>query len=401
MQIEVINKSSVEKSDKFPDSALKTKSPAQRASLRTDADLIEQFVRERCSRSKHTENNYRAQLRRLGWFCRHVGMRSVRVFEREQWSYFQAYLRNPPKEHVMIASVGFGEPSWAPFRGALSDASAKQAEIVARSFFAWMSDPSIGAIEINPVQSIRTHSLRRSATRSGIERYVNDKEWTYIVRAIESMPNDTKERERMQARARWVVDLAVLTGLRASEIAQASMGMIRSSINPGEYSLHIVRKGGVESALPLLDEVLDAHRRYMGLYAESWIAGEPRDSIPLVLPARFNEEEKKGPLKPQARSHIWRIFKDVMLSASDLAGMNEDATSQERLSCASTHWLRHTFGTRLLDAGADIRSVRDLMDHASIATTNQYLHRPDDKLRGDLALMGQASTARKKEVQTP
>lgn len=364
--------------------------PAERAAARTDADLIEQFLRERCSRSKHTEDNYRSQLRRLGWFCRLVGMKSVRSFIREQWPDFQAYLRNPPREHIMLASVGFGAPSWAPFRGPLADASAKQAEIVSRAFFGWMADPAIHAIAINPVQSIRTHAQRRSATKAGIERYINDVEWTFVMRAIEDMPVDSKERERMQARARWVVDLAVLTGLRASEIAEANLGMIKPTSTPGDFSLHITRKGGVESALPLLAEVLVAHRRYMALYEKTWIADEPLQTLPLVLPVRLDSDKRSGALKPQARAHIWRIFKDVMLSASDLAGLDGNTAAQERLACASTHWLRHTFGTRLLDAGADIRSVRDLMDHASIATTNQYLHRPDEKLRGDLALMAKA-----------
>lgn len=369
------------------DLEFKFPSAAERAAMRTDADLIEQFLRERCSRSKHTEDSYRAQLRRLGWFCRNVGMTSIRSLQREQWNDFQMYLRNPPAEHIMIASVGFGKPSWAPFRGPLSEASAKQSEIVARAFFGWMADPAIGAVAVNPVLSIRTHAQRRSATKAGIERYINDIEWWYVVRAIGEMSTDTQEKARMQARSRWVVDLAVLTGMRASEIADARLGMIKPGATAGDFSLHITRKGGVESALPLLDEVLESHRRYMAMYEGTWIEKEPRASIPLVLPARLNEEKFTSTLKPHTRSYIWRIFKDVMLAAADLAETDGNPSAQERLTAASTHWLRHTFGTRLLDAGADIRSVRDLMDHASIATTNQYLHRPDEKLRSDLKLM--------------
>lgn len=368
--------------------------PAQRAAGRTDADLIEQFLRERCSRSIHTENSYRAQLRRLGWFCRHKGMRSIRDLAREDWAGFRDYLLNPPENHIMVASVGFGEPSWAPFRGPLSVASAKQAEIVARAFFGWLADPAIGAIAINPVSSIKTHAQRRSATRAGIERYINDEEWTYILKFIESMPVNTKEHVRMQARARWVINLAVLTGLRASEIAESTIGMIRPGSTTGSFSLHIIRKGGIASSLPLLDEVLESHRKYMSLYDDTWIAREPRNTIPLILPVRLDVEKKSKALTPQTRSHIWRIFKDVMLGASDLARQEDKPGASERLNNASTHWLRHTFGTRLLDAGADIRSVRDLMDHASITTTNQYLHRPEEKLRSDLDLMRSKSKLR-------
>lgn len=369
-------------------------SPADRASTRTDADLIEQFLRERCTRSKHTEGSYRSQLRRLGWFCRHVGLQTIRELNREHWPQYLQYLRHPPSEHVMKASVGYGAPSWAPFRGPLTETSAKQAEIVARSFLEWLSDPSIGAIQINPVQSIRTHSLRRSATRAGVDRYLNELEWSYLIRSIELMSTDTEEKVRLQARARWVVDLAVLTGLRASEIADARVSMIKATSVPGAYALHITRKGGVESEIPLLDEVIASHQRYTRLYSHTWVSAEPAHSVPLVLPARIRAAKQVGKsdsgLQTQTRSHIWRIFKDAMLAASDLAGQEGATGAQERLAQASTHWLRHTFGTRLLDAGADLRSVRDLMDHASIETTNRYLHRPGEKLRADLTLMSKA-----------
>jgi integrase/recombinase XerD len=368
-------------------------SPSERAARRTDADLLEQFIRERCSRSEHTQNSYRAQLRRLGWFCRFKFMRSVREFSRESWPVFQAYLRNPPREHVMLASVAFGHPSWAPFRGALSEASAKQAEIVARSFFSWLADPAIGAMHINPVASIRTHSLRRSATRASIERFLNEQDWSYVVRSIAIKPESTTELRRIKARARWVVDLAVLTGLRASEIAAATAAMIRPSQPAGTYALFITRKGGIESAIPLIGEVLSSYSAYMRLYEGTWVAAEPKAFLPLVLPARIKTTRKSADISAQGRSHIWRIFKDVMLEASDLAASEGEEACAERLSSASTHWLRHTFGTRLLDAGADIRSVRDLMDHASISTTNQYLHRPQEKLRADIELLSASSLA--------
>ncbi len=365
--------------------------PAQRAALRTDKDLIEQFLRERCARSAHTYASYEAQLRRLGWFCRHIGLHTVRALQREQWPDFETYLRSPPPEHVMLASVAYGHPSWAPFRKALSQRSATQAQLVVRSFYAWLADPAIGAIAINPVQSVRTHIARRSATRNGVERFITEREMAFIDQSIAQLPGATLELVRTKARARWVVDLAVLTGLRASEIAAACVGMIKPAAatggTTGGYCLHITRKGGVDSALPLLREVLESHRRYMALYADTWVAREPAGQVPLVLTVRLNSKRPDSPDMALNRSHIWRIFKDVMINAADLARQEGDEACAERLVQASTHWMRHTFGTRLLDAGADIRSVRDLMDHGSISTTNQYLHRPAEKLRGDIEML--------------
>jgi site-specific recombinase XerD len=51
------------------------------------------------------------------------------------------------------------------------------------------------------------------------------------------------------------------------------------------------------------------------------------------------------------------------------------------LEQASAHWLRHTAGSHMADGGADLRTVRDNLRHASLASTNLYLHTPDEKRR--------------------
>jgi site-specific recombinase XerD len=352
------------------------------ASVRTDADLIEQFVRERC-RSPHTELAYRSSLRRLGWFCRHVGLGSIRELGRAQWADYRDYLRNPPAEHIMAVSVGYAHPSWAPFRGGLSERSAKQSEIIGKAFFAWMADPAIGAVPHSPVSSVRTHAPRRSATEAGVQRYLAVEDWPHIEEALRQWPVKTLQQRRGQARARWVLSLAVLTGLRASEIAQARASDLKPSVrHPGKYNLHLVRKGGVQSTLPVLPEVWSAYKEFLSQYELSLAHAQAASDLPLVLPLRG--EDLKPPVKNVSRAHVWQIVKEVMRAAADLAMQSGNEAAQQRLRQASTHWLRHTFASNLLDQGADLRSVRDLLDHASITTTNQYLHRPEDRLREDL-----------------
>lgn len=356
------------------------------AAQRTDADLIEQFLRERCSRSAHTEASYRSSLRRLGWFCRYAGLASIRELRREQWSAYRDYLRAPPPEHIMSVSVGYEHPAWAPFRGGLSERSAKQAEVIGKAFLGWLADPAIAALQHSPVSSIRTHAARRSATAAGVERYLPSEDWPHIEEALRQWPQATLQQRRSKARAQWVVSLAVRTGLRASEIAQARAGDVRPSTrHPGKYNLHLVRKGAVESTLPLLPEVWNAYREHLSLYE---IPIQGLANAPLVLPLR--NEDLKPPIANVTRAHIWRVVKEVMRSAADVALQAGDEPANQRLRQASTHWLRHTFASNLLDKGADLRSVRDLMDHANLTTTNQYLHRPEDRLRDDLEKLSAA-----------
>ncbi len=85
-----------------------------------------------------------------------------------------------------------------------------------------------------------------------------------------------------------------------------------------------------------------------------------------------------------ASGHRVNLLERCEYPTADLAMEAGDEIAQARLQQASTHWLRHTFATDLFDSGADVLSVRDLMDHASISTTSRYLHRPEERLRAEL-----------------
>lgn len=358
----------------------------------TDAQLIELFIEERASGSEHTVASYRAQLRRLGWFCFAIGLRSVRELMREHWGSFGKYLRDPPAEHVMAgASVGFGEKGWRPFRGPLKDTSARQAEVIVKGFYDWMADPSIGAIEFDPVKTWKTHSARKSRTKDGVDRLLSRDHLRYVDQAIDAMPCDTEEQLRMRARARWICCLALNTGLRASEIARASSAMLRWGSEPGGRILRITRKGAIESDLPLLDEVVNGYRDYLAVYGLE-ISAEP--DLPLVMPLRVSQRHLMlGGAKHLSRAHVWKVMRDVLTAGADVAAAGGDMASQEVLLLASTHWLRHTFANDLLDSGVDIRAVRDLLDHGDISTTNTYLHKAQSKLRGEINKLKRARGA--------
>ncbi len=182
--------------------------------------------------------------------------------------------------------------------------------------------------------------------------------------------------------------LAVRTGLRASEISSARFGDLQpSAAYPGKYNLHVTRKGGVVSALPVLPEVVRAYRTYLDTYE---LKGFELSALPMVLPVRIGKAGDS--IQPTSRNYIWRIVKDVMQSAADLAMEAGDEIAQARLQQASTHWLRHTFATDLFDSEVDVLWLRDLLDQASISTTSRCLHRPEERLRADLERLSRDST---------
>ena len=75
-------------------------------------------------------------------------------------------------------------------------------------------------------------------------------------------------------------------------------------------------------------------------------------------------------------SRLWNRVRRLFLSAASSLNVDHPALS-EKLRRATLHWLHHTYATHLLDGGADLRSARDDLRHASVSTTSMYLHTED------------------------
>jgi site-specific recombinase XerD len=75
-------------------------------------------------------------------------------------------------------------------------------------------------------------------------------------------------------------------------------------------------------------------------------------------------------------TRLWSIFKWFFATAAIVVGERSPATA-DKLRRATPHWMRHTHATHALDGGAELKSVRDNLRHASIATTSVYLHGDD------------------------
>ncbi len=145
----------------------------------------------------------------------------------------------------------------------------------------------------------------------------------------------------------WIAarDVAVATllygcGLRISEALS-----LRQGDAPLDESLRITGKGGRERMVPVLPAVRAAVEIYRDLCPH-----RPGPAAPLFLGARG------GPLNP-------RLVQKAMAAARMQIGLPATATP---------HALRHSFATHLLAAGGDLRSIQELLGHASLATTQVY-----------------------------
>jgi integrase/recombinase XerD len=164
--------------------------------------------------------------------------------------------------------------------------------------------------------------------------------------------------EGVALRNRALLELLYAGGLRISE----ALGLDREHVSTEEALMRVVGKGDKERVVPVGDVALDWLARYLAWPRSAWLAaaGEGDGAgTPLFVTRRGRR---------LGRQAAWAVVKD----AADAAGLGDRV---------SPHTLRHSFATHLLEGGADLRVVQELLGHASIATTQLYTHVTGERIR--------------------
>ena len=174
------------------------------------------------------------------------------------------------------------------------------------------------------------------------------------VQAVESNQGDPADKIRDDA----VMELLYGSGLRSSEL----LGLTPRDLDLSNLQVKVKGKGGKERIVPLT--------RASAAVLKELLAGPARRRV--LRPAGGREDEgfvflgKNG--KQMTRRQLQRIVK-ARIRLSDYGGK------------ASPHALRHSFATHLLDRGADLKAVKELLGHASLSTTQIYTHVTVDRLK--------------------
>ncbi|SDE52249.1 integrase/recombinase XerD [Blastococcus fimeti] len=163
-------------------------------------------------------------------------------------------------------------------------------------------------------------------------------------------------------RDRALLELLYGTGARISE----AVGLAVDDVDRGQATVRLAGKGGKERIVPVGSYALRAVEEYL-VRARPELAVKSRAGVrggALFLNVRG------GPL---SRQSAWQILR----SAAERA----DGTGGALATSVSPHTLRHSFATHLLDGGADVRVVQELLGHASVTTTQVYTLVTVDRLR--------------------
>jgi integrase/recombinase XerD len=159
-------------------------------------------------------------------------------------------------------------------------------------------------------------------------------------------------------RARALLELLYAAGLRVSE----ALGLDLEDLSLDGGVVRVIGKGDKERLVPVGDVALD------------WLGAWIREGRPALVALHHVEPVRGGPLflgDRGARLARQQAFAVVKVAARR-AGLPERV---------SPHTLRHSFATHLLEGGADLRIVQELLGHASISTTQLYTHVTGERVR--------------------
>lgn len=154
-------------------------------------------------------------------------------------------------------------------------------------------------------------------------------------------------------RDKAMLETLYATGLRVSELINLEV----NDVDLNEGFLRCIGKGSKERIVPLGEMATESIQHYLNFCRGHYAKGERCEFLFLTIRSA-----------PITRVGFWKIIKKYAASA----GITKHITP---------HVLRHSFATHLLEHGADIRSIQEMLGHASVATTQVYTHVTRDHLR--------------------
>ncbi len=192
-----------------------------------------------------------------------------------------------------------------------------------------------GISKIDPTQNVDTPKLAKT-----LPDVLSQDE-------MESILDQPNTAERLGIRDKAVLETLYATGIRASELITLKL----SNIYKEEGVVRVFGKGSKERLVPIGRPALEWIDRYTG-QVRAVLAKNRSGQEVVFLNARG---------KPMSRMTVWNIVNTYALKS----GIKKDV---------HPHTIRHSFATHLLEGGADLRAVQEMLGHADISTTQIYTH---------------------------
>jgi integrase/recombinase XerC len=213
-----------------------------------------------------------------------------------------------------------------------------------RSFFKFLLKRRL--IDQNPASGLRSPKIAKS-----LPRFLTVDQ---AFRVMGAPPKEEKRAKPLMVRDQAMLETLYGTGVRVGELA----GMNVDHCDFSESSVRVLGKGGKERIVPLGKSSVEA--------------------LQLYLPARRSLLVRAKEGDPDA---LWLSCNGKRLSVRQVQNIvRRHGTLGAGRGDLHPHAMRHTCATHLLDAGADLRSIQELLGHSSLSTTQRYTHVSVDRL---------------------
>jgi integrase/recombinase XerC len=212
-----------------------------------------------------------------------------------------------------------------------------------RSFFRYLQRE--GMVTLNPAEAVRTPKQPKQLPR------VLTKDDAALLMEFPADPEGGSLRDRA------LLETLYSTGARVSELVGINLEDLRSS----DGLVHLRGKGRKERIVPIGAVALQAIQAYL-------------NQRPLTKSRDLRGKTKRVSLP------IFRNSQGGRLTTRSVARIVARYSNRLAGGSVSPHTLRHSFATHLLDEGADLRSIQEMLGHASLSTTQKYTHLAMDQL---------------------
>lgn len=250
---------------------------------------------------------------------------TVRAY-RKDLGEFSEYVKKKPEELELIDVRGFVARQ---IKNGLSKTTAGRRLASVRSFLKFLYRE--GYIKNNPAKLVST-----PRTRKLLPKFLSVDDTFSLIEKPEGIG-------LIPARDRAILELLYSSGLRVSEVA----GLNMEDLNTKEGLVKVRGKGKKERIVPVGSKAVDAIRSY------------------LVEKILLKRKDKAFFLNRQGKRLTDRGIRRIVVKYARMTGI------EGRIG---PHTLRHTFASHLLQGGADLRVIQELLGHASLSTTQKYTH---------------------------
>ncbi|MGJ7582702.1 tyrosine-type recombinase/integrase [Variovorax sp. RHLX14] len=329
----------------------------------SDADAVQAWIAARAG-STATAKAYQREATRLLLWLQHERQRSLIQMDVGDCTAYMAFLQHLPARWISRERARPGQPGWAPFRGPLSHASHRQALVIVNALCTWLQAAQY--LPSNPWQLVNKKTGDDRDLKMLDSKALSEAAMAEVLRFVAAQPVSASS-----TRIRFILRFVESVGLRSAELLGATLKDLR--LEPEGWVIQVHGKGARNRIAAVPGQALDALQAYL----RHRDLGNIQDAPP-EAPLLASTLDTMSPLGYQALYEHVRGWIRKAVAASELP-MHERA----KLAGATTHWLRHTFGTRAIAREVPLDVIQAQMGHASIQTTTAIYGRAPMRRRVD------------------